>query len=48
MRSGSEGDSYVRLIDVVSLNSRLESNKEETKVKSVYAEDAALGLAASE
>ena len=27
--NGSEGGSYLRLIDFVSLNSRLESNKEE-------------------
>ena len=28
MRSGSEAGSYFKLIDFVSLNSRLESNKE--------------------
>jgi len=32
MCSGSEAGSYLRLIDFVSLNSRLESNKEEEDV----------------
>ena len=31
MRSGSEEGSYLRLIDCVSLNSRLESNKDEKR-----------------
>ena len=33
MCSGSEAGSYLRLIDFVSLNSRLESNKEEREGK---------------
>jgi len=31
MCSGTEAGSYLRLIDCVSLNSRLESNKEEAE-----------------
>ena len=31
MCSGSEAGSYLRLVDFVSLNSRLEGNKEEVK-----------------
>ena len=31
VRAGSEEGSYLRLIDFLSLNSRLESNKEEKK-----------------
>ena len=31
MCTGSEAGSYFRLIDIVSLNSRLESNKEERR-----------------
>ena len=37
MCSGSEAGSYLRLIDVVSLYSRLESNKMEKKKKIPFA-----------